>query len=72
MNVVPFVRPEDKPVPVGYDETGTPLFKFLLNYRMDDKTFGIDILAYSFEDAERRVEFMKQNLSVDGIFIEDY
>ena len=52
---------------VRLDDDGAPLYLFFLQYEMDGSTWGgIDVWAYSFDDAERRVEAMRQSLVVLG------
>jgi len=51
---------------ISYDDQGVPLYTFALHYEMDGKTWAADIPAYSWEDAENRVNAMKQSLTVAG------
>lgn len=51
---------------VRYDEHGRKLFAYCLDYRMDDAYWTTTIWAYSFEDAERRAEAMRQGVAVSG------
>ncbi len=48
------------------DQFGRPMYRFALTYEMDGKTWGSDVWAYSFGDAERRVAAMRGSLSVAG------
>lgn len=60
--------PTAKPAPemLKTDQHGRLMAKFLLEYTMDGKKFAADIWAYSIEDAERRVEAMRESLTVVG------
>ena len=52
---------------VRIDQDGTPMFRFGLEYRMDDKAWaGIELWAYSFEDAELRVAAIRESLTLFG------
>jgi len=51
---------------VQRDQFGRPMYRFALAYEMDGRTWGADVWAYSFEDAERRVAAMRVSLSVAG------
>lgn len=49
---------------VQQDQFGRSMYRFALAYEMDGTTWGADVWAYSFEDAERRVAAMRVSLSV--------
>lgn len=51
---------------VRQDQFGRPMYRFALTYEMDGSTWGADLWAYSFEDAERRVAAMRDTLGVAG------
>jgi hypothetical protein len=42
------------------------MFRFLADYEIDGRTFGISFWAYDLADAERRVTSMRTNLSLQG------
>jgi hypothetical protein len=58
----------DQPDPefVRKDDFGRPLYTFLLSYEMAGSQWRAEIWAYSFEDAEARVQAMRESLKVDG------
>lgn len=51
---------------VRKDDYGRPLYLFALEYKMDGKTWGTDVWAYSWDDAENRVAGMRESLTVLG------
>jgi hypothetical protein len=52
---------------VRKDEFGRPLFRFLLSYEMDGEMWGgVDVWAYSMDDAQRRVDAMRASARLDG------
>ena len=51
---------------VRKDEYGCPLYLFALEYKMDGGTWGAEVWAYSWEDAESRVAAMRESLVVSG------
>lgn len=52
---------------VRRDDYGRPLYLFFLQYEMEGSLWaGVDVWAYSFEDAENRVQAMRQSLVVLG------
>lgn len=58
-------RPD--PEHISHDDYGRPLYRFLLEYEMDGKSWGgVDVWAYSFDDAENRVKAMRESLMVRG------
>ncbi|MDK4702237.1 MULTISPECIES: hypothetical protein [unclassified Rhizobium] len=48
------------------DRNGRTMFRFLADYQIDGRTFGISFWAYDLADAERRVASMRANLSLQG------
>lgn len=71
MNVIqlPLVRRSDRdPEPefCTSDRSGRSMFRFLADYKIDGRTFGISFWAYDLADAERRVAIMRANLSLQG------
>lgn len=48
------------------DQFGRPMYRFALTYEMGEKIWGVEVWAYSFEDAEQRVAAMRASLSVAG------
>lgn len=51
---------------VKHDDYGRPIYLFLLEYQMDDKSWQAEVWAYDFEDAEKRVEAMRTSLTLLG------
>ncbi len=51
---------------VKVDDFGRPMFAFLLEYQMDGEEWGATIWAYDAEDAERRVNGMRETLTLSG------
>jgi hypothetical protein len=52
---------------VRLDDSGSPLYLFFLQYEMGGSQWGgVDVWAYSFEDAENRVRAMRQSLVLLG------
>lgn len=66
LNQVRTAREQPDPEHVQRDQFGRPMFRFALAYEMNGRTWGTDVWAYSFEDAERRVAAMRVSLSVAG------
>lgn len=71
MNVIqlPLVRRSDRDPEPAFrtsDHRGRAMFRFLAEYRIDGRTFGISFWAYDLADAERRVASMRANLSLQG------
>jgi hypothetical protein len=51
---------------VRKDDYGRALYLFALHYEMDSHTWGTEVWAYSWEDAEARVAAMRDSLCVSG------
>jgi hypothetical protein len=51
---------------VRKDELGRPLYRYLLSYEMDGEWAGLDVWAYSMDDAQRRVDAMRASVKLDG------
>jgi hypothetical protein len=51
---------------VRSDEFGRPLYTFGVEYRMDDRTYSFHLIAYDWEDAERRVAAIREDGKVFG------
>jgi len=66
LNQARTAREQPDPEHVQRDQFGRPMYRFALAYEMDGRTWGADVWAYSFEDAERRVAAMRDSLSVAG------
>jgi hypothetical protein len=56
---------------VSIDQNGQEIYKFALQYHWNDKTWAAEIWAYSLDDAERRVQAMRQSLIVSGQLYSD-
>lgn len=48
------------------DDFGRPMFTFGVEYRMDDRRWSFHLIAYSWEDAEKRAEAIRANGKVYG------
>lgn len=48
------------------DQHGIPMGLYALDYTMDGKTYGLELWAYSWDDAEIRVTAMCNTLTVAG------
>lgn len=46
--------------------TGIRWNQYTCDYRFEDKSYAVTIWAQSFEDAEARIEAMKQTLTLGG------
>ncbi|MDX3924973.1 MAG: hypothetical protein QHC90_04080 [Shinella sp.] len=71
MNVVDLSRArsdQDRPDAdlIRYDDRGREMRTYVLDYEMDGSTWGATILAYSMEDAQKRVDAMRKSLSLRG------
>lgn len=64
---VRYTKAEDKPDAdcVRYDDAGKPLYLYLLSYDMNGP-WSTQVWAYSFEDAQARVDAMRSSLVVLG------
>jgi hypothetical protein len=51
---------------VSIDQNGQEIYRFALQYDWDDKLWAAEIWAYSLDDAETRVQAMRQSLTVCG------
>jgi hypothetical protein len=51
---------------VRKDEYGRKLFMFTLGWKRGDDSFGIELWAYSEEDAQKHVAAMRESLTYDG------
>lgn len=62
------LRPQDKPDAefVSKDDYGREMFCFALSYQFDGGTWGAEVWAYSMEDAQHRVDAMRENLTLLG------
>jgi hypothetical protein len=49
------------------DEFGRKMYLFSLEYKFDDRTWCLDVWAYSFDEAEQRVKAMQESLSLAGM-----
>lgn len=68
-NIVAF--PFDKAVrrsgePVSYDGEGKRMQLFAYDYVHGDKSWGMSLWAYSWEDAEARIASINQSLALGG------
>ena len=48
------------------DDVGRPMFQFIADYKLDGRTFSINLWAYDIDDAERRVASMRDCLELQG------
>lgn len=51
---------------VRHDDFGRTLFCYLLSYDFADSQWSAQVWAYSMDDAEKRVEAMRESLRLDG------
>lgn len=51
---------------VRKDDFGQPLYLYALEYSFDDKRWAAEIWAYSMEEAQARVDGMRQPLVLCG------
>lgn len=51
---------------VRKDDFGRPLYLFALEYSFDGKRWAAEIWAYSMEEADARVQAMRQSLELCG------
>ena len=52
---------------VRKDDFGRPLYLYALSYQFDGGTWGgVDVWAYSMEDAQARVDAMRQSIVLLG------
>jgi len=51
---------------VRKDHYGRPMFLYSLEYRFQDKTWCVNLWAYSFDDAEGRAAAMRESLTLSG------
>ena len=63
-------RAQPDPEFVKRDDFGREMYLFALGYEFDGKSWGIDLWAYSAEDAEARVAAMRGSLAVHGQIFE--
>lgn len=49
-----------------YDDDGVKMYNFALEYQMDGSRWGLEVWAYSWEDAQNRVDAMRQSLVLLG------
>lgn len=58
----------DKPDPewVRHDDYGRPMYHYGLSYTFEDGKWAAEIWAYSMEDAQNRVDAMRQSLVLLG------
>ncbi|RDJ03313.1 hypothetical protein B5K06_30425 [Rhizobium grahamii] len=61
-----FAEPQPDQPFIRRDANGTSLFKFAVQYRMGGLLWAADIWAYSHQDAEARVNAMRDSLMVCG------
>ncbi len=61
-------RPDASPSPdlISFDENGRELRTYALSYEFEGSHWSTTIMAYSFDDAERRVQAMRQSLDLRG------
>lgn len=61
-------RPKDAPDPecTMMDGDGTPMYMYAVEYGMGTSRWGFQIWAYSMEDAQNRVDAMRQSLVLLG------
>jgi hypothetical protein len=48
------------------DDFGRPMFAYLLSYDFNGGSWNIKLWAYSMEDAEARIQAMRESLTLDG------
>lgn len=68
-NVIEFKGKQDnRPDPhlVRHDEYGRPLYCFILEYEHAGHTYGLDLWAYSMEEAAAHAVSMVANLTLVG------
>lgn len=51
---------------VRKDDFGRPLYLYALEYKFDGHRWAAEIWAYSMEEAEARVQAMRQSLELSG------
>jgi len=59
-------RERPSPDYIRKDDYGREMGLFSLEYWMDDAEWTINLWAYSFDDAEKRVSAMRESLQVSG------
>lgn len=59
-------REQPDPEFVKQDDFGRPMYLFGLDYKMDGKSWGTQLWAYDFADAEARAAAMRESLAVYG------
>ena len=59
-------REQPDPELMTRDEYGRPLYTFVLTYEAGGRTYGTQLIAYDFADAEMKVAGMRESLRVDG------
>lgn len=59
---------DDNPSPdlIMFDEDGRELRTYALRYEFEGSYWSTTIMAYSFDDAENRVNAMRQSLELRG------
>jgi len=48
------------------DDQGTIMYEFTFTYTHMDKQWGINLFAYNWDDARKRVQSIKKSLVVEG------
>jgi hypothetical protein len=48
------------------DDFGRQLNLYFCSYKFEDKNYSLDIWAYDMEDAERRVEAIRDSFNLEG------
>jgi hypothetical protein len=64
-------RDDPDPEFLATDQWGRTMYTFALSYQLGEKTFGVNVLAYDFDDAEARVGAMRASLQLDGKVISE-
>lgn len=57
---------EPDPQFVTYDLDGRVMYAFAIEFNHDGGTWAVNIFAYDWDDADRRVQSMRQSLTVRG------
>ena len=55
--------------PSMIDDAGRPMQLYTMSYTLDDRTWSFEVWGYSFEDAEGRVQAIRETLELVGVIV---
>ncbi len=65
-NVIPFDQARPNAGFIDFDDENRPMFLYSVDYKLDGSRFGVDLWAYSVDDAQKRIAAIKRSAEYSG------